>query len=175
MMVHIKVNKALREYLLGINGGSDIIRPDYQSELWVVVKTRLRTVPSDYKPFPPAPMPDYIRIALPSGNHLDPLYVMQVGAVIESNTLFRNYLDEEGQKQVEAFLMKGFKKTFRDYMTGAVSCNTELAIKEAIYRFCEVHCLEMEAITYEMLRKDWYRYRNRTARGEPSTDVKEQF
>lgn len=175
MMAHIRVNRALREYLIGINGGSDIICPDYQSELWVAVKTRLRTVPSDYKPFPPGPQPDYVRIALPSNNHLDPLYILQAGAVIESNTLFRNYLDENGQKQIEAFLMKSFKKTFRDYMTGAVSCNTELAIKEAIYRFCEVHCLEMEAITYEMLRKDWYRYRNRVSRGEPSTEVKEQF
>jgi len=80
---------------------------------------------------------------------------------LEENFLYRNYLDEAGQSQVENFLMRGLKKTFRAFMTGAVSCNDSQEIKSAIYKFCEIHNIAMDAISYEMLKKDWYRYRAR--------------
>lgn len=172
---YVKVNPVLREYILATNGGSDIILPDFKGELWIIVKSKLKTIPSDYKPMPPGPVAGHVRIALPTSSSLRPVYNVNTGCVLVTNPLFRSYLDAEGQSEVEKFMMKGFKKTFRDFMTGAVTCNSELAIKLAIDRFCETYHLPMEDITYEMLRKDWYRYRNRSARGEVSCTIKEEL
>lgn len=175
-LVYCKVNKALREYLLGIRGGSDLLYMDYKSPPWVMVKSRLRPVPEHYVPQLPGPHPDLIRIVIPSTTHkMRKIFNLQADRIIEGNPLFRHYLDEQGQKDVEELLMKDFKQVFRSYMTGAVTCNTELEIKNAIDRFCEVHNLEMDAITYEMLRKDWYRYRQRETKSEPAPVVKENF
>lgn len=172
---YVKVNPVLREYTLATNGGSDVIFPDYQGELWILLKSKLKTIPADYKPMPPGPQDGYIRVALPTGSATKPSFNIHTNSIIITNPLFRSYLDESGQQQVEHFMMKGFKKTFRDFMTGAVVCNDEVAIKEAIDRFCDTYHLPMESITYEMLRKDWYRYRNRTARGEISRTIKEDI
>lgn len=176
MTVPVKVNPALREYILCTNGGSDIVFPDYKESLWVMLKSRLSLIPSDYKPFPHGPNPGYIRVALPSNNHLDPSFNIQANRVIEANPLFRCHLSEEDQAAIEKFLMKGFKKTFRDFMTGAITVTDgEASIKLAIDKFCNLYHLTMESITYEMLRKDWYRYRNREARGEPVQAIKDEI
>lgn len=176
MTVQVKVNPALREYILCTNGGSDIIFPDYKESLWVMLKSRLSLVPSDYKPVPPGPVDGCIRVALPTNNHLDPAFNIHACRVIEANPLFRCYLSDEDQSAIEKFLMKGFKKTFRDFMTGAITASCgKASITMAIDKFVELYNLPMEAITYEMLRKDWYRYRNRDARGEPSPVVKDEI
>ncbi len=175
ILVTVHVNSALWEYLIGVNGGSDVMAPDYQGELWVFVKSRLQTVPSDYRPETPEIKKGIIRIALPPQRGASAIYNLQLKREIFTNFIYRNYLDEEAQRQVEGFLMKGFKKTFRDFMAGAVSCNTQQAIKDAIEKFCEVYRIEMDSISYEMLRKDWYRFRNRDSRGDPCTEVKENF
>lgn len=175
LTVEIKVNRALREYLTGINGGSDLLRLDFKSEAWVAIKSRLQTVPNNYAPQPSQQNPDTIKVELPSTHAGAKLYNIDKGEAIHHDYLFRSYLDEASQRQIEAFLMKSFKKTFRDFMTGAVTTNTETSIKDAIYTFCDVHHIEMNYVTYEMLRKDWYRYKNRTSRGEPSPEIKEEF
>lgn len=175
MTVWVKVNEALREYLMCINGGSDILYPDTTGELWILVKSHLKMVPNDYKPELPQPKPGYIRIALGTSPGGLPVYNIQKCEKIHINYLFRNYLDEDSQRIIEHFLMKNFKTVYRAFMTGAVTTNTDACVKEAIYTFCDVHHLTMNSITYEMLRKDWYRYRKRTARGEPCQEIKEEI
>ncbi|MBQ9474644.1 MAG: hypothetical protein IJU69_00100 [Bacteroidales bacterium] len=175
LTVEIKVNRALREYLVGINGGSSLLRLDWGSELWVAIKSRLQTVPNDYCPQSAEAGPDSIRVELPSTHAGKRLYNLSKGEVIHHDFLFRCFLDSNSQRQVEAILMKGFKKTYRDFMTGAVTTNTDTNIKDAIYTFCDVHHIEMNYVTYEMLRKDWYRYKKREGRGEPCLAVKSEF
>ena len=93
-IVWLKVSRALREYLVGVNGGSDILFMDYKSPLWVLIKSRLQPMPYDYKPHKPGPDPDYVRIAIPSTTrHLSPVFNIQANRVIEANPLFRHYLD----------------------------------------------------------------------------------
>lgn len=176
-MVRVKVNRALREYMVGTNGGSDVFTFGYQSDIWVLVRTHLELAPKlkDYQPIKPEEDPDYIKIALPSTTGAGAIYNVNAQQVIHTNYLFRNYLSPKSQKVIEFHLQKTFKKTFHDYMTGAVSCNSEIQIKEAINRFMDVHNIEGNYITYELLQKDWYRYRNRVSRGEPAEEVKENF
>ena len=63
-LVNVKVHPALREYILSVNAGSDIIVPMRDSRLWGLVKMYLEPIPSDYRPVLPEGEPDSIRIAL---------------------------------------------------------------------------------------------------------------
>lgn len=172
LTVSVRVNRALREYLVCANGGSDILHLDWKSPLWIAVKSRLRTSPRDYKPVAASGSPDIVRIELPTTSGGKKLYNDDRNTEIHNNFLFRNWLDEQGQRVVEELLAKRFKKTFRDFLTGAFAVSPDTPIKDAIYTFCECYHITMEHVTFEMLRKDWYRYKHRSARGEPDAVVK---
>ena len=162
--VQVKVSRALREYILSINDGSDIVVPDKRSLLWGLVKMHLDLVPAGYIPVPLKPQDDFIRISLLKSRRTKSFSIPK-DRVLEINTLFRNYLTEEGQKAIAEYLSRSFKLTFRSYMAGALSNNPELQIKEAILEFCSDHNICMDDITYAALRKDWFRYRKRCGRG----------
>ena len=167
--VSVKVLPCLQEYILAVNNGSDIIRPARESKLWGIVKMYLGLVPPDYEPVPVSGRAGCIRIGLykshratynrrstkidPGKKRPNPVFVV--------DTLFRNYLDPQGQEAVASHLMYTFKLTFRSYMTGALGNDPELTIHDAIYSFCELYHISMDNITYEMLRKDWFRFRKR--------------
>lgn len=171
----VKVLPCLREYILSVNGGSDIITPGRESKLWGIVKMHLDLVPPDYKPVPASGSEDCIRIALyrshrkqynhnsrkvdPGKKRPNPQFVV--------DTIWRNYLNPVGQEAVAAHLMHTFKMTYRSYMTGALGNNPELSIHDAIYSFCELYHITMENITYEMLRKDWFRFRKKHGTSSP--------
>ena len=158
--VTVKVSPALKEFLLSINGGSDILLPSRCSRLWGLLRQYLTLVPNNYKPIPISGKEDSIRIAIYAGRNFKS-WNQTAKKVIEVNTLYRNYLDGAGQKIIANHLSKSFKQTFRSYMCGALSNNPELSIHDAIYCFCDDYKITMEQITYEMLRKDWYRFREK--------------
>ncbi len=160
MTVDVKVSKALKEYIICVNEGHDVIYPKKGSLLWSLMKLHLDVVPKSYKPVPPSERQDYIRIALHKSRRTKS-YNVNTGRVMEINTLFRNHLGEEGQKAVATHLSRGFKQTFRAYMGGALSNNQELTVHDAVYEFCRDYGITMDSITYEMLRKDWYRFSKR--------------
>lgn len=157
--VYVKVSPALREYILAVNSGSDIIVPSRGSRLWGLVKMYLEPVPRDYEPMPADGDPNYIRIALYMTKR--PVWSIPTGDIVTLNILYRDHLSEDGQRAVAKHLMGEFKSTFRAYMTGALSNNPELNIREAIDEFCSDYGIETENITVEMLLKDWYRFRQR--------------
>lgn len=158
-LVNVKVHPALREYILSINSGSDILMPLKDSRLWGLVKMHLETIPAGYKPTSLSGADECIRIALYRSGK--PSYSFPSKDVVTVHTMYRDYLSDSGQKAVARHLMQSFKQTFRAYMTGALSNNPELEIQDAIDEFCSDYRIETEKITVEMLRKDWYRYRLR--------------
>ena len=157
--VSVRVHPALREYLLAINNNSDIIFPKWGGRLQGLLAMYLTNVPSGYKPAPISGRPDEIRIVLHNGKKKTWSYMK--GRIFEVNPLFIAYITDTGQRVIADHLMDGFKQTFRAYMEGALGNNTELSIKEAIEEFCNDYSIELEHVTYDMLRKDWYRYRAR--------------
>lgn len=158
-LVYVKVPPALREYILSVNSGSDVIAPSRESRLWGLVKMYLEPAPRDYRPMPESGHPDYIRVALYTTKRK--VWSIPSGNMVTLDTLYRDYLSEAGQRAVCRHLMGEFKNTFRAYMTGALSNNPDLEISDAIDEFCSDFGIEMEKITVEMLRKDWYRFRKR--------------
>ena len=176
--IPVRVNPALREYLVCIHGGSPVIALDYKGPVWTVVKTNLELVPGDWKPEHGRDSADTIRLMMPSAHSGRKLYNQIAGAVIQTNYLYRCHLSEHGQRQVEQLLMKSFKQSFRHYMAGYlsnVSAGKEPRIKDAINSFCDMYHLTMDHITYEMLKKDWSRFRNRETPWEPSPEIKESI
>lgn len=167
--VSVKVLPCLREYILGVNGGSDIIIPGRESKLWGIVKMHLDLIPPDYKPVPASGSKDCIRIAIYRShrrcyNHNSRNVERgkkRPNPNIVVDTIWRNYLNPVGQEAVAAHLMHTFKLVYRSYMTGALGNNPNLSIHDAIYSFCELYHISMESITYEMLRKDWFRFRKK--------------
>ncbi|MGM9763342.1 MAG: hypothetical protein ACI3ZQ_04920 [Candidatus Cryptobacteroides sp.] len=162
--VYVKVSPALRAYVIAVNNGSDTILPARQSRLWGLVKQHLELVPTDYKPMPVDEDPDYIRIALYSSRRRS--WSIPTGRTIVVDTMYRDYLSDEGQRAVAKYLMSEFKSVFRAYMTGALSNNPELTIRDAIDEFCSDYSIDTDKVTFEMLCKDWYRFRMRCGKSQ---------
>lgn len=165
----VAVLPCLREYILSVNDGSDIITPGRESRLWGIVKMHLDLVPEDYEPVPAAGSKDCIRIALFRSHrrqynrnpHRSGQGRHRPSQMFVVDTLWRTYLNRQGQEAVASHLMHTFKLTFRSYMTGALGNSPGLTIHDAIYSFCELYGISMDTITYEMLRKDWFRFRKK--------------
>lgn len=179
-MVFVSVHPALRDYLISVYG-TDVLVPDYKSILWATVKSNLVEIPNDYQPHTAGPVPGKIRIALPPISASSPIYNFAAGEKIITNFLYRNYLPKKAQVIVEDLLRKQFKNTYRSFMTGYLASHPNQAgreslIKDGINEFCRIHCISMDdKVTYEMLRKDWYRWRTRESRSEFCVDVKENI
>lgn len=161
--VTVKVLPALRAYILAVNNDSDIILPSRESRLWGLVKMHLATIPPDYKPTPAGGDESCIRIGIYKTKRQE--YNRNARRVIYQETLFRDYLTPAGQKAIADYLTRYFKQTFRSYMSGALGNNDELSIHDAIHQFCTLYKINMDIITYEMLRKDWFRFRRRHPAG----------
>lgn len=159
MTVDVRVGVCLREYVISTRG-SDVIVPAKDSVLWCLLKQHLVTSASGYVPPDPSLAGEYIRIALRS-SHSARTYSIPSRRIVQLNTLFRCYLEPTGERVIRRHLDHEFKKCFHDYMLGC-SNNTDLKITEAIEEFCNDHNIDgTDHITVEMLRKDWYRFRQR--------------
>lgn len=161
--VTVKASPVIRAYVLAVNGGSDTIFPSRESRLWGLVKMHLATIPPDYKPTPVGGDESCIRIGIYKTKRQE--YNRNARRVIYQETLFRDYLTPAGQKAIADYLTRYFKQTFRSYMSGALGNNDELSIHDAIHQFCTLYKINMDIITYEMLRKDWFRFRRRHPAG----------
>ena len=161
--VSVRVLPALKEYLCAVNQGSDTIIPNRESRLWGLIKMHLDLVPPDFKPTPVTGHQDCIRIAIYNSHRKQWNHPSR--RILKTNTLWRDYLTEAGQKVVADYLTRYMKQSFRCYMAGALKNNPNLTIRDGILSFCELHKVNMDVITYEMLRKDWFRFRRRNPAG----------
>lgn len=178
-MVYVKVHPVLRDFTIATRG-TDLIVADNKGPLWVTVKSFLRTIPNDYKPHPVGPVANNIRIALPPISASSPIFNVPAGTTIICNFLYRNYLDQRGQTAVAEQLMKTFKASYRSFMAGYLASHPnqrgDSQIKEGIDEFCRIYRIQMDdKITYEMLRKDWYRFRTRESITDYCDEVKENI
>lgn len=179
ILVYVKVHQVLRDFIVATRG-TDLIVADDKGPLWTTVKSFLRNIPNDYKPHPAGPVAEYVRIVLPPISASSPIFNIPAGGTIVCNFLYRNYLDKRGQTAVADQLMKEFKGTYRSFMAGYLATHPNQRgysqIKEGIDEFCRIHRINMDdKITYEMLRKDWYRFRTRESSTDFCDEVKENI
>lgn len=158
LKVDVKVGKTLKEFIVSTNE-SDVLDPEKDTVLWCLMKQHLITSPG-YLPI--ADRSEYIQITLRNKNGAK-TYSVPDKKRLQLQTLFRCYLDEKGQAVIRKHFEKEFKKTFRDYMRGALNNNPDMKIIDAIEEFCVDHNISMNNISVDMLKKDWYRYRTKSA------------
>lgn len=159
MTVDVNVGKAVKEFIVSSNGGSDILDPEKDTILWCLMKQHLVTRPG-YLLI--TDRTEYIYITLRNKNGAK-TYSVPDGSNMKLQTLFRSYLDATGQAVIKKHFEKEFKKTFRDYMKGALNNNPDMKIVDAIAEFCSDHNVCLNNITISMLQKDWYRFRAKCA------------
>lgn len=153
--VDVKVGPLLKEFVVSTNG-SDLLIPQKDDILWCMCKQNLLTAP-------PVPViirdrSEYIRIALVATESSTRTYNIYREKNTRINTLFRNYFNEEGQARICNYLMKLYHSTFIVYMESHLAANPECKIKKAIGAFLTAYNIKMDFITYEALKKYWYRH-----------------
>ena len=158
MTVDVKVGKALKEFIVSSNG-SDILDPGKDTILWCLMKQHLINRPG-YMLVKDRTEYVYITLRIKNGAKT---YSVPDKRNLSMETLFRSYLDEHGQAVIRKHFEKEFKKSFRDYMKGALNNNPDMKIIDAIAEFCADHNVTLNNITISMLQKDWYRYRTKCA------------
>lgn len=154
MTVDVRVGPILKEYIIA-SSGSDVLVPEKDTVLWALLKQHLVTCPTTYVPI--TDRTEYIQIALRTTKAAATYSVVSERKLL-INTLFRSFLTNSGQNVIRRHFAKEFKKSFRDYMKGALNNNSSIQIKDAIEKFCEDNKVTMNKISYEMLKKDWYRF-----------------
>lgn len=155
--VDIKVGKIIKEFILCTNGSSNIVAQK-DDILWCLVKQNLLCAP--LVPVFIKDDSEYITITLPTSKSAF-TYNINAGRNIQANTLFRNYLDDCGQKKIRMHFEKEYRNVFSVYMRAQIISAPDIMIKDAIDNFCTDYNLTLDYISISALKKYWYRYRLR--------------
>ncbi len=139
--IEIKSSPILKEWVVSAYG-SDTIALGKHDYMTIIIRPFLCLVPNNHqeeKPFYECSV------------YLDLPWLNKHGI----NVLYRNFLDEIGQKIVEQHLYSLFKEVFYNFVYAGVMSG--LQQKEAINNFCEAYKIELNETKYEMLKKSWDR------------------
>lgn len=155
--VDIQVDKRLKKYIESSNGSSLII-PDKGSVFLGLIMQHLSLRPREAISIPEN---EKITIALTNGKPKK--YSFDAKKVITINPMFRNYLNQRGQKAVVSQLNKTYKHAFHMFMEGYTIANDDsnANILNGITEFLLEHQIEFDNVYIGTLRKDWYRYRRK--------------
>lgn len=140
MQVSIKIKPFLQEFLLCSHGSNKV---GYRDIFGCMLAPYLEYIPADTATLPQA---------------TDDTFTLELAQDLGGKEL-RNgtvYISEENQKNFERTLNLYFKSQFIHYMTDKVRYYKQ--IKLAIEQFCIDHHLKMDHISYEMLKKTFYRH-----------------
>lgn len=160
LTVYVYTGRILREFVMATKG-TDILTPQKDSFLWGLIKQHLTVW--QYRSTRPRNTDECIQIAIRSSNGLVS-YSARSRRTECYRSQYRCYLTGKGERIIQRYLKKEFKKTFRDYMTGCLNNNPDITIVEAIEEFlADYNITPDRIITVESLRKDWYRYSMRVA------------
>ncbi len=160
LTVHVRTGRVLREFVIATKG-SDVLTPAKDSFLWGLVKQHMTVW--EHRSCSPCDSGECIQIAIKSSNGLVS-YNARSRKTESFRSQYRCYLTCRGERIIQRYLKKEFKKTFRDYMTGCLNNNPDITIVEAIEEFLtDFHVTPDRVITVESLRKDWYRYSMKVA------------
>ncbi|MDD4641346.1 MAG: hypothetical protein PHF92_08340 [Bacteroidales bacterium] len=156
--VDVNVGRTLRSFIIQTNGSS-VVDPDKGSILWCLVKQHLNLRPQQEYSLPE--VDGVIKILLRSGDSIK-TYSHTRSGLLNCNMLYRCYLDEIGQASIRRHFEKNMKHLFHVFMAGYMAANPEAGILYAITDFCLEYNIEFDNTTLGALRKDWYRYRQKS-------------
>jgi len=137
--VTIKLEKYLQEYLLCRLRRSEISTTNI---IGALISPFIEVMPADHQ-YKKLTGPEYISFQLPAMINKIPTSIQNV------------YISEENQRQFEKFLKCHFKDIFFAYIDDKIRYQPK--IKNCILQFCADYDITFQHITYEMLKKSYYR------------------
>lgn len=167
MIVLVKVNPALRDFILFTNNGSDLLVPSKGDWMWLAIKQqlvtraescevkqsdcyiRIKLLDSHGKTYAKSPKvvyDDNYRRIKPDSAHF-----------IRINTSYRCYLSEKGHSVIHRLLNRQFKFHFHTFMFAYLTANPETEQKKAMLAYLDKFNISESKITEDMLIKSWNR------------------
>lgn len=139
--VAIKVKPYLKDYIIAIYGMEPVKISD-SNRLSPLFLKRLCKVPENYKPL--KDYSEYIIFELPFN--------------CDKNIRYNNYIPDAKQKYIAEFFESEFKAQFRMFMNENQDKFSGI-LKDIIFEFMRIYEIDSGEDTYEMLKKDYYRFR----------------
>jgi hypothetical protein len=141
--VAIKIDQqCLKDYIIA-QYGEEPIQITAANKLSSLFVKRLAVSPPDHKPVLKS-SPGYLIFELPYND--------------DKNIRYNCYINEKKQRRIIEFFESEFKFQFRMFMNenlGKTTCQQQ----DTIYEFTRTYNIDCSEDTYELLKKDYYRYR----------------
>lgn len=143
MTCTIKLKPALQEFVryAYLNGESKVTAADTFGKL---IKPWLSLPPRGYVPVA-STLPDEFTFDLPQYS--------------DKNTTCNFYIYPHGQAYIATILDAIFREQLNVHLDSILARCANLQIKDAIYDYCYAYGISFQNVTYEALKKSYYRYR----------------
>jgi hypothetical protein len=142
--VTIKIEQqCLKDYIISAYG-DEPVKINSANKLSSLFIKRLDKAPFGLKPVF-GNKPGYLTFELPYNE--------------EKNIRYNFYINEKKQRRIVEFFESEFKTQFRMFMNENIG-NIPI-LQDAIFEFTRVYNIDCSEETYEMLKKDYYRYRKK--------------
>jgi hypothetical protein len=143
--VTIKLKPYLQDFVRGFLN-DDVVKASTRNFIGKMLRIFIQYYPKDYKP-----------VFAKSVYHITiELHFFTNTVDLRGNV----YMSEENQRSFESMLDDFFKNLFYQYMDDKIRYNDE--IKKCIIDFCDFYNITYSVINYEMLKKSYYRHRDKT-------------
>mgnify|MGYP006304734355 CR=1 FL=1 len=152
MIIEISIKAYLKDYLVHLHGGQHPIPLTKRTALGKMVYQYSEKVPPDCM-YRPGDISDRRKL------------ILEVGFLGNNNELRKDpdyyfYIPRDKQRIIEDIFDTVFKELFHEYIDQNRE-DFEKRIKDSIEKFCDDRDIAFDNITYEALKKSYYRYRKK--------------
>lgn len=153
MIISIPIKPYLKDFLVNIYG-QEPIPTSKKNIIGILVEPILKKPPVDYIPQQTISKPDNILIEI---------IKCKKKKELEKNPLYYHYISLDDQLKLQRGILNIFNHifyTFTDsYILAYSKGNIKYEIKNCIDDFCNEYDINKDNADYEMLKKNYYRYR----------------
>jgi hypothetical protein len=107
------------------------------------------------KPWLSLPPRGYVPVASTSPDD----FTFELPRYSDKNTAHNFYIYPQGQAYIATMLDSMFRTQLNLHLDSMLSKCPTLQIKDAIYDYCYAYGISFQSVTYEALKKSYYRYR----------------
>lgn len=150
--VDVRVTPIVREFLIA-KYGSETIKLSKDDYFTQKIRHILQNKSTSYVPVKESDRHNYIKLQIHD-------FKMSIRNKSLSYTHEENaYLSEYLQMALSKEFTKYFKEVFHSYVLAYCIAREKKdgSVRDAIYSFCDIYCLPMNNIDFDMLRKSWSR------------------
>ena len=150
MIISIPIKPYLKDFLINMYG-QEPIPASNKNLVGILLEPMLQKPPKDYIPAQTVSKPDNILIQVLNCKKKEDL---------QKNPMYYFWVSADDQNRFQRGIANIFNHVFYTYADSSLKYNkNEIEIKICIDNFCQIHKLNPEYASYDMLKKNYYRYR----------------